>query len=188
MRCRALGGRWHTESSALLRRLTPVLTESSSQLEQERSMKEIAAIPECFVCGQKNEIGLKARFFWDGEKALCDITADDIYSGYNKILHGGIVATLLDEVMIKSLLAEGIFAVTAEITVRFKMPVHSGDTLHLEGWKTDEKRSVCFTKGQVINQKSEIVAEATARYVKPRDQLGNRLRQSVTGDQHQIDP
>jgi uncharacterized protein (TIGR00369 family) len=142
-------------------------------------MKEIAAIPKCFVCGQKNQVGLKARFFWDGEKALCDITADETYAGYKKILHGGIVATLLDEVMIKSLLAKGIFAVTAEINVRFMKPVYAGDRLHFEGWKTDQERTVHFTRGQVTNQDGETVAEATARYVKPGRELGEKLRQSL---------
>jgi uncharacterized protein (TIGR00369 family) len=146
---------------------------------EDELVKEIAAIPKCFVCGQENQVGLKARFFWDGEKAFCDIAADEMYAGYKKILHGGIVATLLDEVMIKSLLAEEIVAVTAEINVRFKKPIHSGDSLHLEGWKTDEERAVYFTRGQVTNQDGETVAEATARYVKPGKELSEKLRQSL---------
>ena len=142
-------------------------------------MKEIAVYPGCFVCGQENRIGLKARFYWDGEKASCDITADEIYSGYKNIFHGGIVATLLDEVMIKALLAEGLMVVTAEITVRFKLPVNVGDRLHLEGWKTGQKKVVYTTEGRVVNQDGRIVAEATARYVKPRGGLSDRLRGSL---------
>lgn len=142
-------------------------------------MKEITAIPNCFVCGQQNQAGLQARFFWDGARASCDIAADEAYAGYKKILHGGIVATLLDEVMIKSLLAEGVLAVTAELTVRFKKPVYSGDELHLEGWKTSEKQAVYFTEGRVTNQDGETVAEATGRYVKPRTDLSEKLRQSL---------
>ncbi|UCE24600.1 MAG: PaaI family thioesterase, partial [Candidatus Zixiibacteriota bacterium] len=68
-------------------------------------MREIAAYTGCFICGQKSRVGLKARFFWDGEKAFCDITADEKYAGYKDIFHGGIAAALLDEVMIKALLA-----------------------------------------------------------------------------------
>jgi uncharacterized protein (TIGR00369 family) len=142
-------------------------------------MKEITAIPNCFVCGRQNQVGLRARFFWDGEKAFCDITADEIYAGYKKILHGGIVATLLDEVMIKSLLAEGAVTVTAELTVRFKKPVYSGDLLHCEGWKSGAKQAVYSTEGRVINQHGETVAEATGRYVKPKTSLSEKLRQSL---------
>ncbi|MFH1893756.1 MAG: PaaI family thioesterase [Candidatus Zixiibacteriota bacterium] len=145
-------------------------------------MKEVASVPRCFVCGQKNQVGLKAHFFWDGERAFCDITADEMYAGYKRILHGGIVATLLDEVMIKSLLAEEIFAVTAEITVRFRKPVHTGDRLHFEGWRTGEQQTDYFTNGRAINQSGETVAEAAARYVKPRSGLSDRLRESVEDD------
>jgi len=142
-------------------------------------MKEIAKYSGCFVCGQENEIGLKARFFWDGEKAVCDIIADEIYAGYKNIFHGGIVATLLDEIMIKALLAEDIFAVTAEITVRYKKPVYSGDKLHFEGWKTGERGIVYFTEGRAVNQNSETVAEATAKYVKPKKELSKMLLDSL---------
>lgn len=145
-------------------------------------MIEVAVYPGCFVCGQRNQIGLKARFFWDGEKAFCDVTADEMYAGYKNIFHGGIVATLLDEVMIKALLAEEVFAVTAEITVRFKKPVYSGDRLHFEGRKIGEKGLVYFTEGQAINQNGKTVAEATARYVKPKNGLRDKLRESLKQD------
>lgn len=141
-------------------------------------MKEIPLYSGCFVCGQKNQIGLKARFFWDGEKAVCDITADEAYAGYKNILHGGIIATMLDEIMIKALLAQDILSVTAEITIRLKKPVFSGDKLHLEGWKTGKNGPVYSAKGRAINQNGDTVAEATAKYVSPADDLGLKLRES----------
>ena len=142
-------------------------------------MKEIAVYPGCFVCGQKNHVGLKARFFWDGGKAVCDVTVDERYVGYKGILHGGVVATLLDEVMIKALLAEEIFAVTAEISVRFKKPVNVGDVLHFEGWKAGHKGSVYSTSGRAANQNGAIVAEAEGKYIRPRGKLSDRLRESL---------
>lgn len=141
-------------------------------------MKEIPLYSGCFVCGQENHIGLKVRFFWDGEKAVCEFTANEEYAGYKNILHGGIVATLLDEIMIKALLAQDILAVTAEITVRLKKPVFSGDRLHLEGRKTGENGAVYSAEGVAINQNGETVAEATARYVRPGNNLGSKLRES----------
>ncbi|MBU8933474.1 MAG: PaaI family thioesterase [candidate division Zixibacteria bacterium] len=142
-------------------------------------MKEIPLYSGCFVCGQENETGLKARFFWDEDKAVCDITANEAFSGYKNVFHGGIVATLLDEVMIKSLLAQGILAVTAELTVQFLKPANCGDKLHLEGWKSGGKGSVYLTEGQAVNQDGDTVARATAKYVKPKSGLGDRLRESL---------
>jgi uncharacterized protein (TIGR00369 family) len=142
-------------------------------------MKEIAKYSGCFVCGERNEIGLRARFFYDGEKAVTDINAEEIYAGYKNIFHGGIVATLLDEIMIKALLAEDIIVVTAELTVRYKKPVYSGDRLHFEGWKTGEKGVVYFTKGKAVNHSGEIVAEASGKYVKPISGLSGKLLESL---------
>lgn len=145
---------------------------------QLRFMKEIPLYSGCFVCGQENDSGLNAQFFWDGGKAVCDITPDNKFAGYKGIIHGGIVATLLDEVMIKALLAERILSVTAEITIRFKKPVYVGDKLHFEGWKTGEAGAVYHTEGCGINQKGEVIAEATARYIQPKSGLSDKLTES----------
>ena len=75
-------------------------------------MKEVAKYPHCFVCGDQNVHGLKAKFFFDGEKAFTEVTADGSFEGYRGIYHGGIIATLLDEVMIKAILAQPVTAVT----------------------------------------------------------------------------
>jgi uncharacterized protein (TIGR00369 family) len=141
-------------------------------------MKEIPLYSGCFVCGQENKVGLRARFFWDGEKAVCDFEATEAYAGYKNILHGGIVSTLLDEIMIKALLAEGILSVTAEITIRLKKPVFTGDKIHLEGWKTAKEGDIYSTKGRAINQDGKTVAEATAKYFEAKDNLGDKLRES----------
>jgi uncharacterized protein (TIGR00369 family) len=144
-------------------------------------MKEIARYSGCFVCGEKNEIGLKARFFYDTDRqrAVCDITTDELYAGYKNIFHGGIISTLLDEIMIKSLLAEGLFVVTAELKVKFKRPVYSGDKLHFEGWKTGQREPLFLTEGKATNRDGEIVAEATGKYIKPNSNLSTRLQESL---------
>ena len=143
-------------------------------------MKEIMRYPGCFVCGDKNEIGLRARFFWDGDKAVCDIAAQELYAGYKDIFHGGILSALLDEIMVKALLAQGIPSVTAEMTVRFRLPVFCGDRLHLEGRSTGHKGTVFFTEGAAVNQKGEVVATATGKYVRPKQELGDKLLESLT--------
>ncbi len=134
------------------------------------------------MCGEKNDVGLRARFFFDEatRKAVCDVTADEQYAGYRHIFHGGITATLLDEIMIKSLLAEGNVVVTAEMTVKFKKPVYSGDSLHFEGWMTAQKGPLFFTAGQAVNQRGETVAEASGKYVKPATALSEKLLDSVS--------
>ncbi|MCP4570094.1 MAG: PaaI family thioesterase [FCB group bacterium] len=142
-------------------------------------MKEILKYAGCFVCGDQNDIGLKAKFLWDGKKAICEIPADTKFEGYKNIFHGGIVSTLLDEIMIKALLAEDVFVVTAEMTIRFKKPVFIGDKLRFEGWKTGQRGPLFMTEGKAVNQDGEIVAEASGKYIRPKTDLGRQLLDSL---------
>ena len=45
-------------------------------------MKEVLKYANCFVCGDENHHGLKARFFYDGEKATTEVTASPEFEGY----------------------------------------------------------------------------------------------------------
>jgi len=144
-------------------------------------MREIAKYSGCFVCGDANAVGLGARFYFDetAQEAICDITANESYAGYKNVFHGGITATLLDEIMIKALLAREVFVVTAEMTVRFKRPVFTGDRLRFEGRMTGRKGGLYLTEGRAVNDKGETVATARGKYIRPTTDLADRLLESV---------
>ena len=142
-------------------------------------MKEIKKYSHCFVCGDQNKIGLRARFYFDGRIASTKIKAGDLYEGYKGIFHGGILSTLLDEVMIKAILADDQFAVTAEITVRFHAPVRTGDELLFEGWVTSQKGRMFLTEGKVSVLGGRIVGSATGKYIKAKPELKTELMQSI---------
>ncbi len=142
-------------------------------------MKEVAKYSGCFVCGGNNDIGLKARFFYDDEKAVTEYTAEKRFEGYYDILHGGITSALLDEVMIKALLARDIYAMTVEMTVRFHKAVFIGQRLSFEGYVTEEKGRLYVTEGRVLNQDREIVATATGKYLSVKKEMKEKLRQSL---------
>ena len=78
-------------------------------------MQEIVKYSGCFICGDNNDIGLKARFYFDGDKAHTETVAERRFEGYADIYHGGITSALLDEVMIKALLARDIYVMTVEL-------------------------------------------------------------------------
>lgn len=159
----------------------PIALTSSPTRDKFIDMREIAKYSGCFVCGDTNAVGLGARFYFDeaAQKAICDITADESYAGYKNVFHGGITATLLDEIMIKALLAEDVFVVTAEMTVRFKKPVFTGDCLRFEGRTTGRKGVLYLTEGRAVNDKGETVATAKGKYIRPTTDLAARLLESV---------
>ena len=145
-------------------------------------MREVAKYAGCFVCGDKNEIGLKAVFEFDGEVVRTTVTARRMFEGYKDIYHGGILSTLLDEVMIKAILAEDIFAVTAEMTVKFKAPVPIGEELTFTGRITDRRRRLFLTDGSAAGKDGTIYATATGKYIEARPKLEDQLKASLSPD------
>jgi uncharacterized protein (TIGR00369 family) len=142
-------------------------------------MKEVVKYSGCFVCGDKNENGLKARFYFDGEQAVTEVVALEQFEGYRGIYHGGIISTLLDEVMIKTILAQDKHAMTAEITVRFLQPIRTGDKITFTGKVTKSKGRVFFTEGKATGKNGQILATATGRYVEADAKLKAALMNSV---------
>jgi len=142
-------------------------------------MQEIVKYHNCFVCGDENPHGLQARFYVDGDRAVSEIKADDMFEGYRGIYHGGVISAMLDEVMIKALLAKGLFAVTAEMTVKFKRPLHTGAVVRFAGWATAHKGRVYFTEGEAVDENGEPYATATGKYIEARGDLREELTQSL---------
>lgn len=142
-------------------------------------MKEILKYPGCFVCGEKNEQGLKARFFYENGEAHTDIIADNRFEGNKGIYHGGIVSTILDEAMIKAILADDKFAVTAEITVRFHLPINVGDKLRISGKVIEKKGRIYFTEAKAVRKGTEIVASASGKCIEAKPELLVRLKESI---------
>lgn len=142
-------------------------------------MKEVMKYSGCFVCGEKNIHGLKARFFFDGEEAYTEIETDRQFEGYRDIFHGGIISTILDEVMIKAILAIEKYAVTAEMTVRFHRPVPIDKKLRFTGRVTKNRGRIFLTEGGVIDTDGNVYATAAGKYIEADDAMKQQLLQSI---------
>jgi uncharacterized protein (TIGR00369 family) len=138
-------------------------------------MKTIPNYPYCFVCGDKNKIGLKIKFFFDQGKAKAHFTPTPEFEGYKDILHGGILSALLDEVMIYSIIAQGIITVTVQMEVKFKKPAKIGEKLYLEGQMTEDKGKVLFTEGKIFGQDGTIIAEAKGKFYRAKGEMKKEI-------------
>lgn len=149
-------------------------------------MKEIARYSGCFICGENNECGLKAKFFFENGKAVAECVAQKRFEGYPNIFHGGITAALLDEVMIKALLARDIFAMTVELTVKFHKAVFIGQKLLCEGELEHHRGRLFLTRGTVRLESGEEVATASGKYLEVKSDMKQKLvlslRNSAAGE------
>ncbi len=90
---------------------------------------------ECFVCGMENSRGLKLKFSYDRDKneAYTKFSFQEYMQGYKKIIHGGFLFMLLDEVMAKACLFNDILALTAKIEIKFQKPVYANEEIEVRG-------------------------------------------------------
>ncbi len=121
----------------------------------------------CYVCGKKNTEGLAVDFAIDRERKCIRATFIPLrkHQGYEGIVHGGILSSLLDEAMVKLAFGLGIPAVTAEITVKFKSPAAPGDELLVSGRIIEDSRRL-IRASAVIERGPIVVAEATGKLLR----------------------
>lgn len=122
----------------------------------------------CFACGVNNPIGLKLDFAYEGDEYVTYFTPQKEHQGWAGVTHGGIVGTLMDEVMARQIHAQGIMAVTGELNIRFKKPAIVGTRIRFAGKIVSESGSgrVISTIGKATDGNGIIIAEATGKIVK----------------------
>jgi len=131
----------------------------------------------CFACGTLNTGGLHLDLHVDGERCWTDLEIPERFQGWDEIAHGGIVATILDEVMAWSLVDADSWGLTARLSVAFKRPVPLGQPIHVEGWITESRRRVITTAGRMVAGGSgEVLATAEALYVAATDDRKRELK------------
>jgi acyl dehydratase len=132
----------------------------------------------CFACGTLNTGGLHLDLHVDGERCWTDLEIPERFQGWDEIAHGGIVATILDEVMAWSLVDADSWGLTARLSVAFKRPVPLGRPIHVEGWITESRRRVITTAGRMVAGGSgEVLATAEAIYVAATDDRKRELKE-----------
>jgi uncharacterized protein (TIGR00369 family) len=122
----------------------------------------------CFVCGEKNSEGLRLRFVIDRERQTLrtNFTASPAYQGWDGIVHGGIISTLLDEAMAKLVYEIGYPAVSASLEVKFKKPAPILEPLLVYGEITEVGRRLIKAKAHVANENGTILATGTSTFIK----------------------
>jgi uncharacterized protein (TIGR00369 family) len=139
-------------------------------------MKELPHTHSCFVCGEANAIGLRLRFETDGQSVRTHFTPKTEHIGFKGVVHGGIIATLLDEIMVWACAVRTKrFGYCAEMTVRFLKPLQPGEKVTATAELAANKRNKIFeAKADLRNQAGKLLASATGKYlpVKTADLTG----------------
>jgi acyl-coenzyme A thioesterase PaaI-like protein len=122
----------------------------------------------CFVCGLQNPFGLKITFYQTGpDEVTAEYTVDETYEGYPGVVHGGIVAAMLDEAAGRAYMGVDPprFMYTARLDVRYRKNVPSGQPLRLVGRGTRLRGRMAEAQSALYSPEGELLAEAEALLV-----------------------
>ena len=145
---------------------TPARSIGSSDAVVDDSGRRYAfADHNCFACGRDNAIGMRLKIELGEGVARTTWVGGHDYVGWSDKLHGGIIATLLDEVMAWAPSSYDSWAVTAEMSVRYRSPALPGETLEATGRVVERRRRIYRVAGEVRGADGRLVAEGTGRYL-----------------------
>ena len=146
----------------------------------------------CFACGELNAHGLHLVLHVAGDTCWTELTLLPDFQGWEGIAHGGIVATILDEVMGWALAAVDAWGFTAKMTIEYTRPVPVGTRIRGEGRLVERRKRLLTMTARLLDVETGVVlATADALYVAaPQAQLAElkaryafRLVRESTGDE-----
>jgi uncharacterized protein (TIGR00369 family) len=119
----------------------------------------------CFACGIENQSGLGMTFYEIGPgEVVATYIVPDHFQGYPGIVHGGIQASMLDEVASRAAMT-GLptrFRSTAKLEIRYRRPAPLGEIFKLRGWVIEDRGSRAVVKADIRLEDDTLIAEAEA--------------------------
>lgn len=130
---------------------------------------------DCIVCGYHNPLSLACRFYeTEGEILVGICTGKNEHQSYPGRMHGGMITALLDEAIGRAVQMKdpNMWAVTGELTIKYRKPVPLDEEMKTFCKVVKDTSRIFVGKGFIENEQGDILAEATATYVKlPLDKI-----------------
>jgi uncharacterized protein (TIGR00369 family) len=150
---------------------SPEQSDEEEMTEAIENLKPFAhsAQNRCFGCGPAKSTGLHLQFLLaEDNSVVCLATVPDGFEGPPLYVHGGIIATLLDEAMSKAVRASGRTAMTRQMEIDYLRPVPSGATIRIEGRVTRSEDRKHWAEAKIVNGNGVELARAKGLFIEVR--------------------
>ena len=147
-------------------------------------MQQLPHSRSCYVCGEANPLGLNLRFETDGRIVRARFRPRPEHNGFKGIVHGGIIATALDEILswVCAVHARR-FAFCAELNVRYLNPMPTGGEVLLTAELVADRKGRLFeARAQAMDSGGKTFAEATGKYIPLKNVNVSELESDLIGD------
>jgi acyl-coenzyme A thioesterase PaaI-like protein len=143
--------------------MTTPVARDSAQIHFRSTQAE--AHPFCFVCSGSNPMGLALRYAPQPDGSVsASFLGHSALEGYPGLLHGGVIAALLDGAMTNCLFAQGRPALTVELKVRYHAEVGAAEELQVRAWLEDDSHGLYQLRAE-LKQGGEVKAAATGKFM-----------------------
>lgn len=115
----------------------------------ERLLNDSSEYQACFGCGARNVGGLQLVFRTEGDEIVAEFTPDERFQGFPGVLHGGVLATMLDETLSRAAVYAGKWMMTARLEIRYRRAAPIGQTLRVSAKPVQVRSRLVSARGVV---------------------------------------
>jgi len=120
----------------------------------------------CFACGPLNPIGLHMEVSFYDNKAFSRLALKREFQGWSDIVHGGLLATILDEIMAHAVVHYVGQAVTTSLQITYRAPLHVGKEFEVVGYVVEQKSRAAVAKAEIRTlQSKKLIAKGISRFI-----------------------
>ena len=137
----------------------------------------------CFVCGAQNATGLRVEFRREGERVVADFLPEEAFQGFPGVVHGGILASLLDEALSRTALLYGEWVMTGRLEIRYRQPAVVGQMLRVSAEIEQRRARMVMARGTIAlaADPETIIAEARGTFLPYPEKLRQEAMQTYPG-------
>lgn len=136
----------------------------------------------CFGCGPLNPVGLGMQFRLENGRAMAEFTPSPHHQGFPGHMHGGLVATMLDEAMGWAVYGQGVWAMTAKMSVRFRETVPLSGTLVVTGEVVRNRGRLLDLRGEVRTRDGKLLAYAEGVFMRVTGRRADQLARAYRAE------
>ena len=148
-------------------------------------MLELPHTPGCVVCGKKNPHGLKLTLHVDEGTGMVHTTfeARPEHIGFEGIVHGGMLATVVDEAMVWAATWKGKrFCVCGELSIRYRHPIIVGKPVKVTAVVDFSRPKLLEASARVMDERGVLLATANGKYVPMSPDQHDQVVATLMGD------
>jgi acyl-coenzyme A thioesterase PaaI-like protein len=134
-----------------------------------------------FIHGLRNPTGLHLQYHLEGKRVVTTWTPNDDHAGFPGLVHGGLVAAVLDDVMGRCSVLQRRWVVTGRMETRYREGAPIGAPLRVEGWSTRFTRRVMQAEASMTLETGAVVAQANGTYLPVPRAMLDRMVESWPG-------